>query len=143
MRGACSKSSYTVYAGVVLLGSVALHIWILPAAIYILWLVSISAALLHAMEESMFFVMIALLFAFLFKVLSAVRLQWTDVCASPVLTCGATGSLAVLLVRTYYSAQVVRFGVEFTRAHALSFGTLIVPRTERSHRRFEGQVHPC
>lgn len=125
-----------------MLGSVAVHIWILPADIYIQSLVSIPAALLQAMEESMLCVMIALLFAFLFKVLPAVRLQWTDVSAGAVLTCGAAGSLAVLLVRTYYSAQVVRFGVEFTRAHALSFGTLIVPPTETSHRRFEGCVHP-
>jgi len=152
-------------AGVVLLASVALHTWILSATKNTRPLVPMPPALMQAIEGSMSFVLIALLFAFLFKALPAVRLQWSDVSAGAVLTSllftlgkyflgvyliqagfaehyGAAGSLVVLLVWIYYSAQVVLLGAEFTRAYALGFGTLVVPPTETSHRRFEGCVHP-
>jgi len=37
---------------------------------------------------------------------------------------GAAGSLAVLLIWVYYSAQIFFLGAEFTREYALSFGSL-------------------
>jgi membrane protein len=40
---------------------------------------------------------------------------------------GAAGSLAVLLVWLYYSAQIFLFGAEFTKAYANRYGTHIVP----------------
>src|SRR4029077_21156343 len=91
-----------------------------------------------------------LLFAALFKGLAAVRLQWRDVAAGSLLTSilftagkfllgvylteagfaenyGAAGSLVVLSVWVYYSAQVVFLGAEFTRVYALRFGSLMDP----------------
>jgi membrane protein len=152
-------------AGVVLFASVALHTWILPAAKYTRALVPMAPALMQAIEGTTSFVMIALLFAFLFKTLPAVRLQWSDVFGGAVLTAllftlgkfllsvyliqagfadnyGAAGSLVVLLVWIYYSAQVVLLGAEFTRAYALGFGTLVVPPAVTPHSCFEGCVHP-
>jgi membrane protein len=38
-------------------------------------------------------------------------------------TYGAAGSLVVLLVWVYYSAQVFLFGAEFTRAYTNRFGS--------------------
>src|SRR4029079_17800565 len=35
---------------------------------------------------------------------------------------GAAGSLAALLIWVYYSAQILFYGAEFTRAYALKFG---------------------
>ena len=40
---------------------------------------------------------------------------------------GAVGSLAVLLVWLYYSAQIFLFGAEFTKVYANRFGSGIVP----------------
>jgi membrane protein len=85
---------------------------------------------MQAIEGSMSFVLIAILFAFLFKALPAVRLQWSDVFAGAVLTSllftlgkfllsvylaqagfavnyGAAGSLVVLLVWVYYRHRLV------------------------------------
>ena len=42
-------------------------------------------------------------------------------------TYGAAGSLVALLVWVYYSAQIVFFGAEFTKAYANRFGSRIVP----------------
>ena len=40
---------------------------------------------------------------------------------------GAAGSLIVLLLWVYYSAQIVFFGAEFTKAYANKFGSRVVP----------------
>jgi membrane protein len=46
-------------------------------------------------------------------------------------TYGAAGSLVIVLVWVYYSAQVLFLGAEFTRAYACRFGSMCVPNTER------------
>ena len=52
---------------------------------------------------------------------------------------GAAGSLAVLLVWIYYSAQIVLLGAEFTRVYANRFGAKVKPSAQavpaRSRRR--------
>jgi membrane protein len=40
---------------------------------------------------------------------------------------GAAGSLAVLLVWLYYSAQIFLYGAEFTKVYATRYGSRIVP----------------
>jgi membrane protein len=83
---------------------------------------------------------ITLLFAMVYKVLPDVDLYWRDVWVGALVTAGlftigksliglylgtsgmassygAAGSVVVLLVWVYYSAQVVLLGAEFTRAH--------------------------
>src|SRR5262245_47922401 len=88
------------------------------------------------------FAMIALAFALLYKVLPDVDLSWRDVWGGATLasllftigkyllalylgqsstmsTFGAAGSLVVLMIWVYYSAQVFLFGAEFTRVHRL------------------------
>ena len=40
---------------------------------------------------------------------------------------GAAGSLIVILLRIYYSAQVVFFGAEFTKVYSRRFGAVVVP----------------
>ena len=93
---------------------------------------------------------IAAFFALLFKVLPDAKVAWRDVWIGALVTSalfhlgkfaiglylgqasvassfGAAGSLAVLLVWIYYSAQIVLLGAEFTRSYANHFGSLVVP----------------
>jgi membrane protein len=86
----------------------------------------------------------------MYKLLPDVRISWGDVWVGAVMTSllfvvgktliglylgrsglgstyGAAGSLAVLLVWVYYSAQILFFGAEFTKVYAAHFGSLIVP----------------
>jgi membrane protein len=44
-------------------------------------------------------------------------------------TYGAAGSLVIVLVWVYYSAQVLFLGAEFTRAYACRFGSMSAPKS--------------
>jgi membrane protein len=88
---------------------------------------------------------ITLLFAMIYKVLPDVRLVWADVWIGALVTAGlftigklligmylgtagvastygAAGSVIVLLVWVYYSAQIILLGAEFTREYVSTFG---------------------
>ncbi len=88
----------------------------------------------------------ALLFATVYKMLPSVKLGWRDVAVGALMTAvlfgvgkyaigvylgsstiastyGAAGSVIVVLLWVYYSAQVVLFGAELTRAYACRFGS--------------------
>ena len=93
------------------------------------------------------FAMATGLFAFIYKVMPKVRLDWRDVGVGAVVTAllftlgkfliglyigragvasgfGAAGSIVVLLVWVYYSAQVFLVGAEFTWVYAYRHGSL-------------------
>jgi membrane protein len=93
---------------------------------------------------------IALAFALIYKVVPDVKLRWRDVWIGAVLAAllfalgkfalglylgwgtttsayGAAGSLVVLLLWVYYSAQILLFGAEFTRIWAQKHGSRGVP----------------
>ncbi|MDR3672838.1 MAG: YihY/virulence factor BrkB family protein [Holophaga sp.] len=93
------------------------------------------------------FLVIACLFAVIYKMLPEVSLPWRDVAVGALCTAslfslgeyaiaaylrsggittsfGAAGSLAVLLIWVYYSAQIFFLGAEFTREYALTLGSL-------------------
>jgi len=92
------------------------------------------------------FVLVTLLFAALFRFLPDVRVAWRDVWTGAAITgllfilgkfllsfyiqhsafasaYGAAGSLVVMLLWVFYSAQIFFFGAEFTRAYALREGS--------------------
>lgn len=92
------------------------------------------------------FALAALLFATVYKVLPSVRLAWKDVAVGALITAvlfiagkyaigaylgsstvastyGAAGSVIVVLLWVYYSAQVFLFGAELTRGYACRFGS--------------------
>lgn len=94
----------------------------------------------------------AVLFALLFKYVPQERLAWSDVWIGGVVTAilfsfgkfaigyylgktafssiyGIAGSFLVLLLWTYYTAQIFLFGAEFTRQYSLLFGTRVSPRS--------------
>jgi membrane protein len=96
------------------------------------------------------FIVITFLFAMIFKFLPEIKIAWKDVWLGAAVTSvlftlgkfliglylgrsevgnvfGAAGSLAVLLIWIYYSAQILFFGAEFTQVYANRYGSKIVP----------------
>lgn len=94
---------------------------------------------------------VASLFAFIYKTLPDAILRWKDVAAGALFasilfmagkfgisyyinhsnvasTYGSAGSLVILLLWIYYSANILYFGAEFTKAYALRFGAEIKPK---------------
>jgi membrane protein len=90
----------------------------------------------------------AMLFALLFKYVPQVKLAWVDVWIGGAVTAilfsigkfaigyylgksafssvyGIAGSFLVLLLWSYYTAQIFLFGAEFTRHYSLLFGTQV------------------
>lgn len=90
------------------------------------------------------------LFGMMFRILPDVEIAWKDVWlgaamtsllftigkfliglylgqSSAASTYGAAGSLVVLLIWIYYSAQIVLLGAEFTQVYADKYGSTIVP----------------
>lgn len=106
----------------------------------------IVGMVLRSTNSLISFGLAVLLFAIVYKVLPSVRLAWKDVAAGAVITAvlfivgkygielylgsstiastyGAAGSVIVVLVWVYYSAQVFLFGAELTRGYAYRFGS--------------------
>src|SRR5688572_12875390 len=106
--------------------------------------------LLQALNFMVSFVVITGLFALIFKVLPDARVAWRDVWVGAALTAalftigkfaiglylgksnvasayGAAGSLVIVLVWVYYSAQILLYGAEFTQVYANRLGERIVP----------------
>ncbi len=92
------------------------------------------------------FALVAAMFALIYKVMPSVRVQWKDVWIGAVFTAilfmlgksliglyigssgvvsgfGAAGSLVVVMVWVYYSAQIFLIGAEFTWVYANAFGS--------------------
>lgn len=93
------------------------------------------------------FALVTVIFAMIYKIVPRVRIGWRDVWIGAAVTAllfaigksliglylgrssfasgfGAAGSLVVLLVWMYYSAQIFLLGAEFTRVYAHTLGSL-------------------
>jgi membrane protein len=104
------------------------------------------AGSLGMLDFSIPFVVIALLFALIYKFLPDVRLRWGDVWLGALVTAllfsvgklgigiylgragvtsvyGAAGSLVLVLLWIYYSAQILLLGAEFTEVYSRRFGS--------------------
>lgn len=96
------------------------------------------------------FAVITVLFAMIFKVLPDVRIAWRDVWIGGAVTSllftggkfllgwylgrsttisayGAAGSVVLILLWVYYSAQILFFGAEITKVYAIRFGSRLRP----------------
>ena len=107
-------------------------------------------AVLELLNFALSFLVITGLFALIFKVLPDAKIAWRDVWVGAALTAalftvgkfalglylgksnvasgyGAAGSLVLVLVWVYYSAQIMLYGAEFTQVYANRMGDRIVP----------------
>jgi len=104
------------------------------------------ALLVEALNFGVTFVLVTAIFAMIYKIMPRVRIGWSDVWLGAGVTAllfaigklligvylgrtsfasgfGAAGSLILLLVWMYYSAQIFLFGAEFTWVYAHAFGS--------------------
>ena len=137
-------------SGLFLVASLIVNAWIFAAGKYLNSGAAPPQALVQTTDWVVSFVVITVLFAFIFKVLPSVPLHWGDVAFGAVVTSllftagkfllgvylgkasftdtyGAAGSLVIVLVWVYYSAQVLFLGAEFTRVYACRFGSMRAP----------------
>ncbi len=105
----------------------------------------------HLLNFLVSFGIITVLFSMIFKVLPDVRIRWREVWIGGAVTAllftagkfglgmylgrnttvsayGAAGSLVLILLWVYYSAQILFFGAELTREYANECGTRLEPK---------------
>lgn len=121
-------------------------------------LMGLPPVVLEIASSVVSFVVVAVLFAAMFRYLPDARIAWRDVSAGalgsallftvgktviglylggtdPGTAYGAAGSLAVVLIWVYYTSMVVMLGAEFTEQWAERYGRGIIP--ERGAVRYE------
>ena len=124
--------------GFLLLVSLAISAWLAALSEFFRHSLPAPPAVLKAVDLVLSFCIITVLFATIFKFLPDVRMRWRDVWVGAALTSllfaigkfvigvylgrttigsayGAAGSLVVILLWVYYSAQILFLGVEFTK----------------------------
>jgi membrane protein len=144
--------SFTMVVGVgfLLLVSLALSAWIAAMGAFVGGTLSAPTALLETINNVFSTVVIALMFAMIFKLLPDVTVAWRNVWPGAAVTAllftagksliglylgrtavgsayGAAGSLVVILIWIYYSAQILFFGAEFTKVYTRRAGTRVAP----------------
>jgi membrane protein len=114
-----------------------------------------SEWVLQTVDFLVSFLVIGFLFALIYKVLPDINIAWGDVALAAAITSllfsigklliglylgragfgstyGAAGSLVILLIWVYYSAQIFFLGAEFTHAYAEQYGSN--PENEARHK---------
>jgi membrane protein len=109
------------------------------------------ASALTALNIAVSFVFITVLFAMIYKIIPHARIAWGDVWIGAAVTSllfgfgkfligvylaqaaigsafGAAGSLVIMILWVYYSAQIFFFGAEFTQVYANRYGSHVVAR---------------
>ncbi|MGA8595477.1 MAG: YihY/virulence factor BrkB family protein [Bryobacteraceae bacterium] len=132
--------------GMLLLVSLVLNTWLGAIEGFFGWRMVASGYFLHLTGFLISCLVITFVFAAIYKLIPNVRLNWSDVAVGGIVTSllfiigkqlialymsrinlgsayGAAGSLIVVLVWVYYSAQVFFFGAEFTKVYAETFGS--------------------
>jgi membrane protein len=128
--------------------------------------ISVPALVLRAVAFLVDFIFTTVLLALLFKFLPDVRLRWRDVAPGAAATAllfavgkfaigaylgragvgsayGAAGSLAIVMLWVYYTAQILLLGAEFTQVWARRHGAWIEPKANAdSTRTPEGKGAP-
>lgn len=110
----------------------------------------LTVMVLYIINVLITFAVTTSLFSIIFKVLPDAIIKWKDVMVGAMVTAvlfmigkfgitfyigqsdfsstyGAAGSLVILLVWVYYSAIILYFGAEFTKAYATDYGSQIHP----------------
>ena len=135
--------SFTLVVGIgfLLLVSLVLSAWLAALGTYMSYLLPAPAWALETLNFVVSLAAITGAFALIFKVLPDVRVAWRDVWMGAAVTSllftsgkffiglylgrsavasafGAAGSLVIIVVWVYYSAQILLFGAEFTKVWA-------------------------
>ena len=139
--------------GFLLLVSLVLSAWLAAMGRFFRSFLPAPEPILEAATFLISFIVVTALFAAIYKLLPAVRLEWSDVIIGASVTSlmftigkqlvglylgkagfgstyGAAGSLAVLLVWVYYSAQLFFLGAEFTKVYTRTFGSKLRMKLE-------------
>lgn len=114
-------------------------------------------AVAHLLSLALSFAVAVVLFAAIFRVLPDLKIAWRDVGLGAVITAvlfvvgkwglgvylgkaapgsayGAAGSLVILLIWVYWSAQILFLGAELTQVYARTFGSLKGDTSKRDAR---------
>lgn len=145
--------------GFLLLISLVVNAWISALGSYFAgWLRELA---LQSVNSVLSLIVVAGLFAMIYKVMPDVHLEWRDVILGAAVTAvlftagkfaiglylgksglgsayGAAGSLVIVLLWVYYSALIFFFGAEFTQVFANHYGS---QPTLRAKRRILGHLH--
>jgi membrane protein len=145
--------------GFLLLVSLAINAWLAAMGTWFTgW---VPALVLQIVSTAISWVVITALFAGIYKVLPDVTIEWRDVALGAAVTSllfnlgkfviglylgsstvasayGAAGSLVILLIWVYYSAQIFFLGAEFTQVFANRYGS---QPTVRAKRALLGRLH--
>jgi membrane protein len=138
--------SFTMVVGIgfLLLVSLAASAWLAALGKFFSRLLPLPAAMMETTNVLLSFVVITFMFAVIYKLLPDVTIAWRTVWTGAAVTAvlftigktliglylgrstvasvyGAAGSLIVILLWVYYSAQIVFFGAEFTKVYARRF----------------------
>jgi membrane protein len=150
--------------GFLLMVSLALSAALAVVGTFMGHLLPIPAFMLESVNFLLSFAVITLLFAMIFKFLPDTEVAWGDVWIGAAVTAflftigkmliglylgessvasayGAAGSLVVVLVWVYYSAQILLLGAEFTHVYANRRGSRVGPSSGPQVRRI-GVVAP-
>ena len=148
LRGRFLSFAMVLGIGFLLLVSLLLSAMIAGAGSYLSGLAPDLEPLWHAANGVVTFVVVTALFAMIFKFLPDTHVAWRDVWVGALLTAalftvgkmliglylgktglssayGTAGSLVVLVVWIYYSAQILFFGAELTQVYARRHGSKI------------------
>ena len=136
--------------GFLLLVSLVLSAWLAAVSAYVGRMLPAPAEALEAVNFVISFFVITGSFGLIFKLLPDVKVAWRDVWLGAAVTSlfftigklliglylgrsavasayGAAGSLVVIVVWVYYSAQILLFGAEFTKVWTRRRGSGFVP----------------
>ena len=137
----CYSVGLVLVTGFLLLVSLVLNAWIATMGKFFRWFLPAPEFILQAEAFLVSFFVITVLFAGIYKTLPDVPLKWSDVFVGASVTSflftigkqiialylgktsfastfGAAGSLVMVLVWVYYSAQLFFLGAEFTKVYA-------------------------
>jgi len=143
--------SFTMVVGIgfLLLVSLAASAWLAALGKFFSRLLPLPAAMMETANALLSFVVITFMFAVIYKLLPDVKIAWRNVWTGAAVTAvlftigktliglylgrstvasvyGAAGSLIVILLWVYYSAQIVFFGAEFTKVYSRRFDAVVV-----------------
>jgi len=144
------SAAMVVGIGFLLIVSLAASAWLAALGTFVSRGLPLPAGVMETGNALLSFAVITCMFATIYKLLPDVKIAWGNVWTGAAVTAllftlgktliglylgrsavasvyGAAGSLIVILLWVYYSAQIVFFGAEFTKVYSRRFGTVVVP----------------